>query len=324
MCTAISFLVKDHYFGRNLDLYYSYDEQITVTPRNFPLRFRMTGGMPHHYSIIGMATVADGYPLYYEATNEKGLSIAGLNFPDNGVYRPPISGKDNIAPFELVPWILGDCATLLEVKQKLKNINIVNISFNDAFPITPLHWLISDKNSSIVLESRADGVKLFDNPLGVLTNNPPFEMQSMLLQNYIQLSSGMPENRFSQKLQLKPYSLGMGAIGLPGDLSSPSRFVRAAFAKLNSVCEEDESSALAQFFHILGAVSQPRGLAKTKNGELEHTLYSCCINTDKGIYYYTTYQNQAISAVDMKKEDLNGHQLIKYPLMTKQRIVYQN
>ena len=88
MCTAAVYQTKDHYFGRNLDLEYSYQESITIAPRNYPFSFRKLPEMKTHYAIIGMAYVLEGYPLYYDATNEKGLSMAGLNFPGSAAYSP--------------------------------------------------------------------------------------------------------------------------------------------------------------------------------------------------------------------------------------------
>ena len=116
MCTAITYQTNHHYFGRNLDLEYSYRETVTVTPRNYPFTFRSGTRWEQHYAMIGMAYVQEGYPLYYEATNEKGLSAAGLNFPGNAVYHPYAEGKHNVAPFELIPWLLGQCATLQEAR----------------------------------------------------------------------------------------------------------------------------------------------------------------------------------------------------------------
>ena len=131
-------------------------------------------------------------------------------------------------------------------------------------------------------------------------------------------------NRFSEKMDLKPYCLGMGGLGLPGDLSSASRFVKAAFTKMNSVSGDSESESLSQFFHILAAVEQQRGCAKDENGQYEMTIYSSCCNTDRGIYYYTTYENRQITGVDMYKEDLEGCRLISYPLIQGQQINMQN
>lgn len=324
MCTAITYKTRNHYFGRNLDLEYSYQETVTFMPRNFPLEFRKVNAPKSFYAMIGMATVAQGYPLFYEATNEKGLSMAGLNFPGNAAYKPEQKGKDNISPFEFIPWILGQSASVDEACRLLSRINLVDIDFSDELPLTPLHWMISDRDTSIVVEPVKEGLKIYENPVGVLTNNPPFKYQVFNLSNYMSLSIKEPENAFSDKLPLKPYSRGMGAMGLPGDLSSASRFVRAAFTRLNSVSGDSESESISQFFHILSSVEQPRGCVLLGEGKYELTLYSSCCNTDKGIYYYTTYENRQIIGIDMHKENLDGASLIMYPLIQRQQICMQN
>lgn len=295
-----------------------------MTPRRFPFVFRSGGSLERHYAMIGMAHIADEYPLYYEATNEKGMSIAGLNFPGNADYKLPAEGKDNIAPFELIPWILGQCAGMEEVRRLLGKIQIVNQNFREDFPLAPLHWLISDRNESITLEVMREGMKVCENPVGILTNNPPFDMQLFYLNNYMGLSSMEAENRFSDRLDLKTYSLGMGAIGLPGDLSSMSRFVKAAFVRMNSACGDCEQESVSQFFHILGSVEQPLGSVKTATGSYEITIYSSCCNTDKGIYYYRTYGNSQISGVDMHRENLDDRDLVRFPLILGQQIRMQN
>ena len=324
MCTAVTYKTKDHYFGRNLDLEFSYHETVTVTPRNFPFRFRKMGALDSHYAMIGMAYVSDDYPLYYDATNEKGLSMAGLNFPGSAYYPPEAENRDNVSPFEFIPWILGQCATVAEARLLLDRINLVNINFSDALPLSPLHWIISDREESITVESTKDGLKIYDNPVGVLTNEPPFDFQMYNLSNYMALSTEPPENRFSRKVELKPYSRGMGAMGLPGDLSSASRFVKAAFTRLNSRSGDSEEESVSQFFHILGSVAQQRGCVHMGEGKYEITIYSSCCNTDKGIYYYTTYENSRITGVDMHREDLEGSELVSYPLLTEQQILIQN
>ena len=235
MCTAATYRTKDHYFGRTLDYEFSYQESVTVTPRNYPFCFRKMGELRKHYAMIGMAYVVGDYPLYYDATNEKGLSMAGLNFVGNAVYCEEVPGKDNIAQFEFIPWILGQCANIAEVKEKLQNINLLNEGFSEQLPVSQLHWMISDREASITVECVAEGLKGYDNPVGVLTNNPPFNMQMFNLNNYMGLSTEPPQNTFSKELSLSAYSRGMGAMGMPGDLSSASRFVRVAFTKMNSV-----------------------------------------------------------------------------------------
>ena len=314
MCTAISFKTKDHYFGRNLDLEYSYVESVTITPRNYPFQFRKEREFKKHYAMIGMAYVQDDYPLYYDATNEKGLSMAGLSFPGNAVYLSEQSNKYNVAPFELIPWVLGQCKDVKEARELLESTNVMNMMFRKDLPATALHYMVSDKCESIVLEPMKDGLHIHNNPVKVLTNNPPFPYQMFNLNQYMGLTKKPPMNTFAKEVPLEIHSRGMGAFGLPGDLSSPSRFVRAAFTKWNSKCEESESSSVNQFFHILGSVEQQRGCVQLENKDYEYTVYSSCCNTEKGIYYYKTYENTRIMAVDMHRANLDGQRLASYPI----------
>ena len=324
MCTAATYKTKDGYFGRTLDYEFSYGDEITITPRNYQFNFRNTESMNTHYAIIGMAYVAGNYPLYYDAINEKGLGIAGLNFVGNAAYNKPVENKTNIAQFELIPWILGQCSTVKDAKALLDNINIIDTPFNAELPLAQLHWIISDKDEAITVESMADGLHIYDNPVGILTNNPPFNIQIFSLNNYMNLSPKNPENKFSDKLPLHPYSRGMGAIGLPGDLSSASRFAKVAFTKMNSVSGDSEEESVSQFFHILGSVDQQRGCCEVHDGKYEITIYTSCCNLDKGIYYYTTYNNHQISAVDMHRENLDSDKLVRYPIILNQNINFQN
>ncbi len=323
MCTVAVYKTKDNYFGRNLDYEFAYNQTVTVTPRNYPFSFRRMGEMKTHYAMIGMAFVQDEYPLYYDATNEKGLSMAGLNFPENADYKSEDPEKDNVAPFEFIPWILGDCATVKEAREKLDRISLLNEDFSPELPLSPLHWMISDRDESIVVESVKDGLKVYDNPVGVMTNNPTFDYHLTNLANYMAVSPRDPENRFAGELGLRPYSRGMGGLGLPGDLSSASRFVKAAFTRMNSVSGETEAESVSQFFHILASVAQQRGCCEVAHG-YEYTIYSSCCNTDKGIYYYTTYENSRISGVDMHRENLDASELFSYPLIEEQQIYIQN
>ena len=324
MCTAVTYKTKDFYFGRTLDLEYSYAEEVTITPRNFPLIFRDTNTLENHYAMIGMAHVVDDYPLYFDAVNEKGLAMAGLNFVGYADYKEPVSGKDNVTHFEFIPWILAQCASVREAAQQIEKLNLTNIPFRAEFPLSQLHWIIADHSEAITVESVKEGIRVYPNPAGVLTNNPPFDEQIFQLNNYMHLSPKTPSNRFSDKLSLQAYSRGMGALGLPGDSSSQSRFVRAAFVKLNSVSESTESKSVSQFFHILGSVDQPRGCCEVEDGKFETTVYTSCCNTNKGIYYYTTYDNHQITAVNMHKEKLDDIFLVRYPLALNENILFQN
>ena len=323
MCTAVSFSTRDHYFGRNLDLEYALDEAVVVMPHRHPLIFRHLPQMDTHLAIIGTATVAHDQALYYDATNEAGLSIAALNFPENAYYPPVQEGKVNVAPFELIPFLLAQCSSVSQARTLLADVNLAAIPFSDALPLTPLHFLISDKHESIAVEPMVGGLKIYDNPAGVLTNNPPFDAQLAHLTRFAALGSRESENRLDPSLDLSPHSRGTGAIGLPGDLTSASRFVRAVFTKAHSQCGDTPEESVTQFFHILASVAHTRGCVMVGD-QPEITVYSSCCDTGRGVYYYTTYENNQITAIDMYKEDLDQKDLSVFPLIRRQQFLRLN
>ena len=311
MCTAVCYRSEDSYFGRNLDLHRGYGESVVITPRRYEIKMRCEKVLKSHYSMIGMAAVSDGFPLYYDATNEMGLSMAGLNFPENATYHPMAEGRENVAPFELIPWILARCACVDEARELLERTNVINIDFSEQLPLSPLHWMISDKKCSIAVEPLKEGLKIYDDPFEILTNNPPFEYHRTNVSNYMGLSTGRATSQFGEGIPMKNYSLGLGALGLPGDYSSASRFVRALFVKENSVSENSEASRVNQFFHILDSVAMPKGCVRADEG-FEYTRYSSCCNADRGIYYCKTYDHLGIVSFDLHSVDLYRSQLYIY------------
>ena len=325
MCTASEYITEDHYFGRNFDYEISYNERVCITPRNYEFKFRKIDDMKTHYAIIGITAGIDEYPLYYDACNEKWVAIAGLNFAGNAIYRKIEEDMVNVTPFEFIPYLLSQAESVDDVRKLLENLNMVNINFSENLPLSPLHWMISDDKSSIIVEPLENGLKIYDNPVGVLTNNPTFDMQLFNLNNYMSLSVKTPENNFSKNFELDTYSRGIGAIGLPGDLSSSSRFVKVAFTRENSVSGTSEGESVSQFFHILGSVDQQKGLTFIDDPDLyEYTIYSSCYNTNKCILYYKTYDNHQITAVDLNKENLEGDALVFYPLIDEAQINFVN
>ena len=324
MCTAVSYKGSIHCFGRNLDLDYSYEQSVVVVPKNFSLCFRKENTLSTHYAFIGTAYVTDNYPLMYDGTNEYGLSVCGLNFPQNACYFSYRDNMINITPFEFIPWILSLFKTIDEVKDALLNMNILDENFSDQLSLTPLHWMISDREKSIVAEPTKNGLKVYDNPVHVLTNNPEFSQQLFLLNNCMSFSNKNPENNFSNSLTLDVYSLGMGALGLKGDWSSPSRFQRASFVRENSPAPCSDIETVSQFFHILKSVAHPAGVVVTDKGRYQKTVYSSCCDTNSLKFYYTTYENSRISCVDMKKENLQGDKLSVFPMIHKENIYYHN
>ncbi len=286
MCTALTYNSDCFYFGRNLDLDIEYGEKVTIMPRNFIFPMRCTDDIETHYAIIGMAVTAKGCPLFFEGTNEKGLSMAGLNFPNNAFYRKPAQGKLNLAPYELIPWILGKCGSISEVRALTENLNIIDIPFSESFPLSPLHWIISDRNTSLTLESTKEGLKVYENEWGVLANSPAFDFHRINAEKTLLL--GEP---------------------LPGDFSSESRFVRAAYLKKKSSPKKGEEESVGQFFRMLSLVSVPEGCV-LKNGKPHYTRYACCCNTDKGIFYYKRCNSYKVNKVDMHSFNLNAEKII--------------
>ncbi len=317
MCTAIVYKGQDAYFGRNLDLHFHYKESVTITPRKYPFPW------DNLYAIIGIATVEKGYPLYYDAVNEMGLAMAGLNFPGIAYYPPECKGKDSVAPYQFIPWVLSRFSSAREAVQAIRRIRLSDIPFSPEFPTTPLHFILCDKENCYTIEPTRKGLHIYENPVGVLTNSPDFPYHLYNLCNYQNLSSAPTENRLSPSLSLPPYSQGLGAFGLPGDLSSASRFVKAAFTLQNALKKEGEVQAVNQCFHILGSVYQQEGCVKVGN-QWEKTVYTSCCNIDKGIYYYRTYENSQITAVHLYHEDLNGDDLVSYPLSFTSQIRMEN
>ncbi len=255
--------------------------------------------------MLGMAAVANGYPLYAEAMNEKGLCMAGLRFSGRTVY-PSVreTGLACIAPFELIPWVLGQCADVEEAEALLQKTRIVGIPFSEALPLTPLHWMVADAHGALTVECTEVGQRIYRNTVGVLTNAPAFPEQLEHWKRYTHLhekpadSQGVTEGG----------RLGMGAYGLPGDYSSPSRFVRAAWLRGHTHVGEGERGDAAMLA-ILGAVSVPRGCVETENGHWHVTRYTVCADAKNGRLLVRTPRDVNLLTVDFSETNLNGERL---------------
>ncbi len=294
MCTSVGICLGSEQqsillFGRNLDMDIPFDGSVTITPREYPLTFRCMGTLCEHYAMIGMAIVADEFPLYADAMNEKGLCMAGLHFPHNAVYRAPCDVADNatgLAPFELMPYLLGTCATVADVRNALKQQTILDIHFSQMIPNTPLHWHVVGRDGGMIIEATAEGLQLYDDLCGVLTNNPPYPYQVAHLHRYDGLSAHTPALSRSDSTVLgNTFDLGLGLVGLPGDYTSPARFARAAtLCRLIRWEQLSDSAAVTHVFRILQTVAPPWGCVTTSEGVPHATLYTCCWD-----YYHRTY-----------------------------------
>ncbi len=295
MCTAIS---KGNLFGRNLDLDYSIDGKVIFIPRNHPFTFLHLDKTNNHYAILGIGLLVDDYPLYFDAFNECGLAGAGLNFPDNAKFNQVQENKNNLSPYELLPYVLSHFKNADEVEAFLKTANLIDVPFSKDIPLAPLHYIFADKNRSIVLEQDKDGLHVYDNSVNVLTNNPIFPIH---LNNVKQLSKISNEyfNDYVKSLNIIPDSVGFGSFGLPGDYSSRSRFLKAAYLTKYVNLPDDEEKKIIVFIDMLKSLSFFRGVALSKRDEQEKTIYSSCMNLNNLSYSYRLEYSNSLRSVEI-------------------------
>ena len=323
MCTSLCVYLKDTegerlLFGRNMDIEAHFGEAVLIIPREYPLEFRRVARLARHYAIMGTGVIRDGIPLFADAMNEKGVCMAGLHFPGNAVYIPPDTVAERVeqpAPFELIPYLLGSCESIQEVKAALQNIAVADIPFSDDLPNTPLHWHIAAPDGSLILEAVAEGIKIYDDVAGVLCNNPPYPFHRANLHRYEGISGESPRKSGASPRRAylgETYELGLGTVGLEGDYTSPSRFVRAAILRRLVAWEALEGGEeMVQFFRVLGAVAVPRGCVKTQDGAHHATLYSCCMDTATLTYHMFTDQKITPLSVVLTNERCEGRTIWK-------------
>ena len=317
MCTGLALETKDglHLFGRNMDIEYSFNQSIIFIPRNFKCVNKSNKKeLTTKYAVLGMGTIFDDYPTFADGMNEKGLGCAGLNFPVYVSYsKEDIEGKTNIPVYNFLLWVLANFSSVEEVKEALKNANIVDIPISENIPNTTLHWMISDiTGKSIVVEQTKEKLNVFDNNIGVLTNSPTFDWHVANLNQYVGLRyNQVPEFKLGDQ-SLTALGQGTGLVGLPGDFTPASRFIRVAFLRDAMIKNDKDSIDLIEFFHILNNVAMVRGSTRTVEEKSDLTQYTSCMCLEKGIYYYNTYENNQINAIDMNKENLDGNEIKIY------------
>ena len=306
MCTAI----KDaHLFGRTLDLAKSYGEQVVISPRRYPFCFTHEGKNADHYAMVGSAHISGKAPLYYDAMNEKGLCIAALRFYPLARYHEKQDGRHAVASFELIPWLLCSCADAKEAKSLLEDTVITPDSFSDSLPSTPLHWMVADSKGAFIIESTADGMKIYDNSIGVLTNAPAFPEQIKAIPADILLS------------RRTDYT---DSVMVPGALSSVARLQRVLDAKSKTEPATDYDGAISRFFHVLGTVNQPEGVWRTEEMQPMRTVYTSCMDTERQIYFFTTYTCRKIRGVRLKNAHLDLDTLTAFPMAREEWFHYCN
>ncbi len=290
MCTALTLASPSFLFGRNLDLVGNFGERGLFVSPKYPLRFSSGEIMNEHPSMLGIGARGGDFPLFAEAISSAGLAVAGLNYPGLACFSP----KGQVAQYEFIAYVLAHYKKAEEAASAIKGMLINDHPFAPKMGPAPLHYLVSDAHSSFVIEQEKDGMHVYPNPYGILTNSPGFCIQKANLDGFSQLRNSYVKG---------PYAgLGYGAVGLPGDNSPLSRFVRLNFYKKHLVDFQTLDMELVAFFHLLSSVRVVEGSTLDENGQAEETIYSSCYEVEDMRLFVQTKDSLSVKEITFDKE----------------------
>lgn len=311
-CTGITLKAKDGstVLARTIEWAASDNDcRWVVVPRGHTWKSFIPGGgtgrsFTSEYGYVGVAVVQD--ELMVEGMNEKGLSAGLFYFPDYGKYEEydEALGDSSVSDFQLVSYILGRCATVEEVKAEIGRVHIYGFAPRSS----TVHWRFADPSGRQIVLEIIDGKCVFyENTLGVLTNSPSFDWQLTNLNNYVNLFPGRTESHSLGNMSLSSFGGGSAMLGLPGDFTPPSRFVRAAFFQNTAPVKPDAEAAVFQAFHILGAMEIPIGV-QFASGETPADIPSAtqctCVSDMSGLrFYYRSMYDGGIRCIDLGEID---------------------
>lgn len=333
-CTEIKLIAKDGSIvhGRTAEFGVKLDLSAVIIPRNYAF----TGTTPlgkglafkSKYAAVGM--IAYDNPAVLDGLNEKGLSIGAFYFPGFAQYAN-ITAENQakaLSPSEFCNWVLTLFATVDEVKEGIarSNIAIAPTILNRWGPNPPpFHYIVLDKSGKcVVIEPREGRLMIHDNPLGIITNAPTFDWHMTNLNNFVNLTPFNVAPKIIQGVKFVPFGQGSGMIGLPGDFSPPSRFVRAAIFSNAAIPSENASDAVFQAFHILNQFDIPVGVVRALENNVVYTdeTIATAVRDPQALhFYYRTYDDQTIKRIDLKKFDFNAKELKTMPTAGKQSFV---
>ncbi len=333
-CTGIQIKTKDGtpVSGRTLEFGIHFETSIIVVPRGHEFVGQTTLGpgkkWKTKYASVG--TIIADNEVILDGINEKGLSVGSFYFPGFAGYSVTTEKNRSISlsPSDITQWIVSQFATVDEVRAAIENGEVaISPVLTPGFPpeVQPFHYVVYDKTGkSLVIEPIDGKLKLYDNPLGVMSNSPPFDWHMINLRNYIALR---PNNIAPVTIlgeRLKQLGQGSGMLGLPGDFTPPSRFVRAAVFSVTAMPEENPRKGILQVFHILNNFDIPVGVAREEHNGVIHTDFTMLTvaRDPKNLrYYYRTYDDQTIRMVDLKKFDPNAKGIKRLGTKSDQPIV---
>ncbi len=333
-CTGITLTAKDGtvVHARTLEFAVDLGSNVLVVPRGYKRQGTTPDGKngkkwTSKYASIGAN--GSGVPWIFDGLNEKGLSMGLFYHPTTAEYMPykKSDTKNTLAVWELGSYILENFATTEEVKENIQNIVVPEVVFKEWGFVPPVHFIVTDaKGKSIVIEYLKGKLNVFDNPLGVLTNSPSFDWHMTNLRNYPNLGVVQPKTRKVGGVELKPFGMGAGMVGLPGDFTPPSRFVRAVAFSTSIIPTVDGRESVIQAFHILNNFDIPKGSArephKDKHGNIiaDFTTWTSASDLKAKKFYFRTYNNSQIRMVDLNKMNLNTEKIVTIPMASEEVI----
>ncbi|HHL0970766.1 TPA: choloylglycine hydrolase family protein [Bacillus cereus] len=328
MCTSLTLQTKNfqHLFARTMDFTLDMNQEVIIIPRRYQWNNITGETIRAKKAVVGMGINFGGRVMMADGVNETGMTCATLYFPGFATYSSHVdSNKTNVAPFDFVTWSLTQFNSVEELRKSIDSIAFIDVPLPILGVTPPLHWILADKSGEcIVLEPTADGIKVYDNPIGVMTNSPEFCWHLQNLRQYIGLKSQPFAPTEWGDVPLSAFGQGSGSMGLPGDFTPPSRFVRAAYGKQNIQGIENEEEGISAIFHILSNCEVPKGAVITEDGILDNTIYTSAMCMESGTYYYHTYDCRQIIAIHLFNEDLDTAEIKTYPFQRKQKIFYEN
>ncbi len=334
-CTNIRLIAEDGsvIHARTMEFAIDIHSKVLIVPRGYGRVGLTPTGAPGmkwnaKYASIGMNGV--GEPYLFDGVNEKGLSAALLYFPNYAGYMPYTAadaGK-TLAPWQLGSYILENFSTVAEVKANIGKVVVPEVVFA-GWGFTPgVHYEIDDQTGhSIVIEYVGGKLVVYENPLGVLTNSPSFDWQMTNLHNYVNFSmTNVPPIKLSGGVTLTPFGQGSGMLGIPGDFTPPSRFVRAVAFTQSAFPTKTGPDAVLEAFHILNQFDIPVGAAREDekdshgNIQADYTIWTSVIDLKTQDYYFRTYTDSQIRRVSLEKADLNAKTIVEIPIESKEVI----
>jgi len=333
-CTGITLKAEDGsvVHARTLEFAVDLGSNVIVVPRGYTRQGTTPDGKNGIKWVSKYASIGangSGVPWIFDGFNEKGLSMGLFYHPTTAKYMPykKSDAKNTLAVWELGSYILENFATTREVKENLHKLVVPSVVFQQWGFVPPVHFIVTDANGeSIVIEFLDGKMRIFDNPLGVITNSPSFDWHMTNLRNYPNLGATQPKTRKVGGVELKPFGMGAGMVGLPGDFTPPSRFVRAVAFCVSRVPTSDGKETVLQAFHILNNFDIPKGSAreahKDEHGNIvaDFTTWTSASDLKAKKFYFRTYDNSQIRMVDLNKMDLNAKGIVTFPMGGKENI----